>query len=66
MQGAAICREKSHYRRKKALGVKTRNDADRGRVAAHKMRCDGVLDGEMMLTQIMGRTKPYDRRYSWV
>jgi hypothetical protein len=27
---------------KKALGVKTRNDADRGRVAAHKMICDGV------------------------
>jgi hypothetical protein len=25
---------------KKALGVKTRNDADRGRVA-HKMICDG-------------------------
>jgi len=49
----------------KALGVKTRNDADRGRVAAHEMICDGVLDGEMMLTQIMGCTKPYDRRYSW-
>jgi len=24
-----------------ALGIKRKNDADRGRVAAHKMICDG-------------------------
>jgi hypothetical protein len=35
-------REISLLKKKKALGVKTRNDADRGRVAAHKMICDGV------------------------
>ena len=26
----------------KALSVKTRNDADSGRIAAHEMRCDGI------------------------
>ncbi len=27
--------------KKTALGVKKRNDADRGRIATHKMICDG-------------------------
>jgi len=26
----------------KVLSVKTRNDADSGRIAAHEMRCDGI------------------------
>jgi hypothetical protein len=29
-------------REEKALSVKTRNDADSGRIAAHEMRCDGI------------------------
>jgi hypothetical protein len=44
MQGAARCRDAKKnliVEKKEALGVKTRNDADRGRVAAHKMICDG-------------------------
>jgi hypothetical protein len=43
-KGGARCREKSPCRRKKrALGIKTRNDADGGRIriAAYEMICDG-------------------------
>jgi hypothetical protein len=28
--------------KEKALSVKTRNDADSGRIAANEMRCDGI------------------------
>jgi hypothetical protein len=49
----------------KALSVKTRNDADSGRIAAHEMRCDGIGWSNDVETDYWASANLYDRRDSW-
>jgi hypothetical protein len=58
-------RETSLLKEKKALSVKTRNDADSDSIAAHEMRCDGI-GWSNDVERLWASANLYDRRYSWV